>query len=83
VNPRVKVVLIEAGVTVATGVALWLLVEYAPAGVAAAGSAWRSWRAPALPMVEMNEPAISEFRASLAGPMPNLRDQLKAENWGW
>jgi hypothetical protein len=80
VNPRVKVVLIEAAVTIGTGVALWALMQYGPAAVDAAAAAWRGYTAapPAVPLI--SELDVSEFTAGLAGP---ITDKLKAENWGW
>lgn len=79
-SPRVRVVLIEAAVTIGTGLALWALMQYGPAAVDAGVAAWKGWNAPPLPVPELDELAVSDFRATLPG---SVTDKLKAENWGW
>ena len=80
-NPRARAVLIEAGITIGTGVALWALMAYGPDAVQAGISAWRKFTAPPLPMFELNELAVSDFRATIPGAQ--IPDKLTAENWGW
>jgi len=79
-SPHVRVLLIEAAITITTGVVLYGAVAYGPELAAAGLAAWRRYNAPPLPMFPLNEPAVSDFRASLGEPIPSL---LEAENWGW
>jgi hypothetical protein len=82
VSPRTRAVVIEAAITIGTGMALWALMQYGPTAVDAAVSAWKGWSNPPAPppMFQLDELAVAEFRATLAGP---VTDKLAAENWGW
>jgi hypothetical protein len=81
VTPQAKALLIEAGITIGTALALAIAIQYGPQLPEMAGKAWRSFAAPpVLPMFLLNEQAVAEFRDSLGGPAPDL---LTRENWGW
>lgn len=79
-TPAARAVLVEAGITIGTGVALWALLQYGPGAIDSAVAAWKGWNAPTL-AAAVDELAVSDFRAGLSGtPVP---DRLAAENWGW
>lgn len=68
-TPQERTALVEAVIGLATAGLMVAALTYGPDILAYARAAWARQFAPPLPMFPLNELAVSEFRAGLAGPV--------------